>query len=129
MIRRAQLFCAITLATACFACAPPPPPPPPPAQAKETAGPQAACTADDFKGKVSDLTDTSFSPGPGLDVPTRNPLPTGSGIPDYAGDLAKVFNAASIDFRNTLCTLDVVYINAVFCDDKPADCFGSSWGW
>jgi hypothetical protein len=119
MLRSTLLVCAAVIAAASFACAPSPP---------SSAAPLIACNAASFVSKVSYLT-TDFQPKPGASLPTTGPIPApGPGVPDYAGDLTKVFNAASPAFRSTLCTLDAVFINAVPCA-TATDCIEQSWGW
>jgi hypothetical protein len=123
MIRSAHLLCAVILVAACVACAPPPPP--------TTSGgggqvPRVTCGVGDFQSKIFYL-GSRFRPSPGLHPPEPSSFPRSSR--DYVGDLGNVFNAASPDFQNTLCTLDAVYIYSVSCDANPADCFIDSWGW
>lgn len=125
MIRGALILSAGLVAALCFACVPPPGPsalrP-----AKFVAG--IVCPVSDFLGKVSYLT-TPFTPTIGAQLPAGSALPVpGPGTPAYATDLTNAFNAASPDFKQTLCSLDAIYINAVSCANS-ADCFGNSWGW
>jgi hypothetical protein len=85
----------------------------------------ATCTDTDFKGKVAYVADTNFVPQyKGQPPATTSPPPGG---PNYATDLAAVFDAAP-DFQQTLCNLDAVYILAQNCA-TPTDCLNQSWAW
>lgn len=127
MIRSALLLSAGLLAALAFACvavAPPPAPGPGPKTVAAT-----LCPASQFVKKVSYLT-TAFAPTIGAQLPASIGLPPSvpGSVPDYATDLMNAFNAASSDFKQTLCSLDAIYINAVSCANS-ADCLGDSWGW
>jgi hypothetical protein len=132
MIRSALLLCAGIIAATCFACAPLPPPAPPPAavemaKVSTTATPQPTCDADFFLSKVQ-VYMAKFTPGPGAYLPPSIPLLGSPGGPQKAVDLTAAFNAAPPNFRQQLCNLDMVYINAGPCT-LFHECLAGSWGW
>jgi hypothetical protein len=123
MLRSAFLIVAGIVAALVVACVPgtpgtPPglavPPPPPP-----------TCDATGFVSKVFYYTDPSFQPMKNGPLPPTVALP---GSPDYLTGLRDAFNAAPPGFKQALCDLDAVYVNAAACTTW-SDCFGASWGW
>src|SRR3954451_4691911 len=113
MIRAVALWAGL-LVVLCVGCAPAPPEPPPAVAVYHATSPvsQAAtatsCSKSDFLGKVL-YQETN---NPVLPIPGSTPSLSGDpfpSAPDYRQDLGTAWDAASDDFRNRLCDLDVVY--------------------
>jgi hypothetical protein len=132
MIRSALILSATLLAAVCFACVLPPPAPGAVHGLTTTACSSANTPAENaaaFANKAANgylTSPAAIYPGAPLPVSSALPQP-GSGTPDYSQGLMNAFLAASTAFRQTLCTLDAVYVSAVQCTNQP--CFEQSWGW
>lgn len=136
MIRSTFLFCAGIIAATCFACAPVPPPALPAA----APAPAPLCDARNPQSFVDavQLLAAGYDPqgGKGGEYrpPSGQPFPWSSPM---RADLLNAFSNAPLFFRQQLCQLTAVYINANGClNNDPNQCggrdgraiFDNSWG-
>jgi hypothetical protein len=132
MIRSALVLCAGLVVATCFACAPVPPAAPP-------APPPAAplCSAADPQSFVNavQLLAANYTPPNGNNGPYQPP--SGQSFPwsqAMRADLLNAFSNAPMFFRQHLCQLNGIYINANGCpNNDPNECgaqamFSNSWG-
>jgi hypothetical protein len=107
-------FVTFAMLAACFACARQTPMQSGATSVIEKSEPNQPC---DLGTKVRYLADSSFHPDWYAALPPESSFPPGS--PDYARTLTEVFKIASVDFKKTLCRLNVIYITPT----------PNSWGW
>jgi hypothetical protein len=137
MSRSAILLCAGFIAATCFACAPPPPPTGVVASAPPA---RLLCDAGNPQSFVKAVTLLTASYTPPESIAAVYQPPTGQSFPwstAMSSDLLNAFSNAPMFFRQQLCQMSAIFIDASDCaNNDPNQCgasgaktiFDASWG-